>query len=123
MKATVRMANIDIEVEAETQRDLFREVARAVEIFGESKCGLCGCEAIVPVWRNVQNGKKAFEYAEMRCTNAACRATLSYGMAMEGGGMFPKRKLDKDGKPDNESGTWGGGHNGWTKYRGEPSSA
>lgn len=117
MKCTYTVRpGLTIEVEGETQKDLFRELAGATEVFGEPSCGLCGGTYLVPVWRNVTQKNKTFEYPEWRCVG--CQAKLSMGCTMEGGRLFPHRKLDADGKPDRENGTWGK-HAGWTHYRGE----
>ncbi len=123
MKAQVKVNPTTIvEVEAETQKDLFREVASAHEIFGEKVCGLCGCERIVPHWRTATRvtGKKSetFEYSEWRCTNQDCRARLSLGVMNDGSDrLFPNRKLTAEGKPSLE-GSYGE-HQGWSRYRGE----
>jgi hypothetical protein len=118
MKATIKIRNLEIEVEGETQKDLFREIASATEVFGEAKCGACGCERITPHWRTVTQGKKVYEYPEYHCRNPECRARLSLGSSMEGGSLFPQRKLDAQGRPDRENGSYGK-HQGWTVYRGE----
>lgn len=118
MNANIRLKNMMVEVEAETQKELFQQIALASEVFGEKKCGLCGSEDIFPAYRTVTQGKKSFEYPEYHCQNPACRARLSIGCNMEGGTLFPQRKLDDKGKPDRETGQYGK-HNGWTKYRGE----
>ena len=72
----------------------------------------------MPKTRSVEKNKKVYEYFEMSCTNSKCRARLSYGQRQDGGGIFPVRKLDTNGKPDRETGAYGP-HNGWSKYRGE----
>lgn len=117
MKATIRLKVGNIEVEAETQKELFQLISSAHEVFNEKRCGLCGSEEITPVYRTVSQGKKTFEYPEYHCQNPQCRARLSLGCAMEGGTLFPHRKLDEQGKPDRENGKWGK-HNGWTKFKG-----
>jgi hypothetical protein len=117
MKATFQVrSDLCVEVEAETQKDLFRELAAAAEIFGERQCGLCSSANIVPIFRTVTQGKKTFEYPEWACQ--ACGAKLAMGSMMEGGRLFPHRKLDASGKPDREHGTTGQ-HHGWTQYRGD----
>ena len=118
MKATIKLNNILVEVEAEKQNELFSQLAQVSEIFGESKCGLCGGTAIKPTVRHVTSGKKTYDYYEWVCLNQACRAKLSLGQNLEGDTLFPKRKLDPKGKPDSENGKYGK-HNGWSKYRGE----
>jgi hypothetical protein len=64
----------------------------------------------------VTKGKKVYEY---HCQKPGCRARLALGCMMEGGRLFPARKLDKDGKPNRENGSFGP-HQGWTKFKGEP---
>jgi hypothetical protein len=120
MKAQVKVnSKVVVEVEGETQKALFQEMSRACEVFGETKCALCNSEDIRPAVRFVTKGKKTYDYHEMVCQNSKCRAKLTYGQNMEGGTLFPIRKLTKEGKPDRDEGQYGN-HNGWTKYRGEP---
>lgn len=106
MKASFRVRpDLTVEVEGETHKDLFRELAGVCEVFGEQTCGLCGGAEIVPAFRTVGQGKKTFEYPEWHCQG--CGARLSLGSMMEGGRLFPHRKLDSAGKPDREHGTFG----------------
>jgi hypothetical protein len=121
MKATFQVRpDLCVEVEGETHKDLFRELAGVAEVFGERQCGLCGSADIVPAYRTVAQGKKTFEYPEWHCP--ACGARLAMGSMMEGGRLFPHRKLDSAGKPDREHGT-AGKHHGWTRFKGEPRDA
>jgi hypothetical protein len=115
MKAHVRCKWATVEVEGENPKNLFSAISRAYEVFSEPCCGLCGKDDIRPVVRVVTSGKKTFEYFEYQCNS--CFAKLSLGQSNEGGGLFPKRKLDKEGKPDLQNGEYGP-HRGWTKYRG-----
>ena len=118
MKATFQVRpDLSIEIEGETQKDLFRELAGVAEVFGEHQCGLCGAAHIVPAFRTVTQAKKSFEYPEWHCLS--CGARLALGSMMEGGRLFPHRKLDSAGKPDREHGT-AGKHHGWTLFKGEP---
>jgi hypothetical protein len=107
MKARLNLCHVTIEIDGETQKDLFENVASAYEVFNEHKCGLCGCEDIRPVVRRVTQKKKE------------CLARLAISSNMVGGTLFPCRKLLPNGKPSNAEGKWGG-HNGWSKYKGEP---
>lgn len=122
MKGIVRTKHAVIEIDAETPKELFQGLAATVEVFNEKACGLCKSEDIVPVWRTVTQGKKVFEYPEYHCQNPRCRARLAIGCNMEGGGLFPQRKLDAKGKPDRENGKHGS-HNGWTTYKGDKDEA
>ena len=117
MKAIVPFKVCTIEINSENVKDLFREIASLAEIFNEEKCGACGGTDIVPKTRNVEKNKKSYEYFEMNCGNPKCRARLSFGQKQDGSGIFPIRKLDANGKPDRENGSYGQ-HNGWSKYKG-----
>jgi hypothetical protein len=115
MKATIRLAggNRMVEVDGENQKDLFESMAMAYEVFGETQCGLCGSTNIRPVVRIVDK----FRFYEYSCQEPGCWAKLTFGQAQEGGGLFPKRKLLDNGKPDKDGEF--GPHKGWTKYRGD----
>lgn len=81
-----RKGNLVLKVEGETQKDLFRELARAQEIFeAESECGLCQSADIRFRVRTIEDN----EYFELAC---ACGATFAFGQHKKGGGLFPKRK-------------------------------
>lgn len=127
MKAQIKVnANLIVEAEAESQKDLFKAISSAHEIFGEKECGLCQSKDIYPAWRisTRVTGKKTeeFNYPEWRCR--ACRAKLSLGTINdETGTLFPVRKLLPNGQPagkDEKDKAVYGGHNGWHKYVGEP---
>lgn len=92
MKVSKQVGNMIIEAEAETIKELFAELARMEEVFGEQKCGKCGCKDLKFIVRNIDDNL----YHELVCTNYNCRAKLSYGVHKKGGGLFPKRKDDKD---------------------------
>jgi hypothetical protein len=115
MKAsyTVR-PGLTVEVEGENQAKLFAELSSAAEVFGEQSCGVCASDEIVPVARTVDK----FTFYEWACTEPECGARLSLGQRKDGDGrLFPKRKLDADGKPNMENGQ-PGDHGGWTRYHG-----
>ena len=118
MKAIIPMSNGTIEIEASDIKELFRQMAAASEVFGDRNCGCCGGDAIMPVVRHVEKSKKQYEYFELKCVDPKCRAKLSFGQFQDGSGLFPNRKLDKDGQPDRVNGTYGAS-NGWTRWRGE----
>lgn len=121
LKLNVPLKRCTVQVEADTQRELFEQHAAAVEVFGEVQCGLCHSEKIMPVVRTVTSGKQEYSFHELHCLNAECRARLSFGVHKGGDTLFPHRKLDAAGRPDRATGAWGE-HRGWTKYRGEPKS-
>jgi hypothetical protein len=144
MKAQVKVGpGLIIEVEAGKQKDLYKLIASAHEVFGEKCCGLCGSENIVPVWRTVSvaRGKKmeTFEFPEWHCNGVLenkerCGARLSLGTINDDSGtLFPQRRLvfePKDvkrthGRPatkeEKEKGINGeyGRHRGWTRFKGK----
>lgn len=106
MKITYSTPNnrITVEVEAESQREAFSELANFQEVFDNTECGKCGSDNVVFCTRTVDDNL----YYELRCRD--CGAKLSFGVMKKGGRLFPKRK-DKDGKwlPDN----------GWVKWNAE----
>ena len=116
MKAQIKLVNRLIEVEGDNQKDLFAQIAGAYEVFGESKCGLCKSENIKPVVRTVPDGKKSIDFYEYQCL--ACLAKLQMGQSTDTESLFPKRKLDKNGRPDdgkNSAECTYGDHNGWSR--------
>ena len=101
MKANYTSGKISVEIEFETQIELFQKLSNFQEIFEETTCGKCGSENIKYQVRNVDDNL----YYELRCTD--CGAKLAFGVMKKGGRLFPKRK-DKEGNwlPDN----------GWVKW-------
>jgi hypothetical protein len=81
---------LTFELEAEGQKEIFKELATIQEIFSEEKCGLCGSTNIKFVVRSVDGN----DYYELRCND--CGAVLAFGQHKKGGTLFPKRK-DDDG--------------------------
>ena len=92
MKVNYKTGNgrISVEIEGDSQRDIFAEIARFQEVFEETKCGKCGSENLRFVVRNVDDNL----YYELKCLD--CGAKLAFGVMKKGGRLFPKRK-DKEG--------------------------
>ncbi len=109
----MKLGKLVVKVDGDTQKELFKTLAETAEVFGETKCGLCGSDDIKPVVRVVGED----DFPEWHCN--VCQARLSLGQNRKGGGLFPIRKLTENGKPDRATGKFGK-HNGWTKYKGEP---
>ena len=91
MKVVKQVGSLSFEVEGETQRAVFKEIASFEEVFGENTCGKCSSENV----RCVVRENDGNEYFEMRCLD--CGAKLGFGVHKKGGGLFPRRK-DADGK-------------------------
>jgi hypothetical protein len=80
---------IMVELEGETQADLFEQLAHFQEVFDESQCGKCQSEDLRFQVRNVDDNL----YYELKC--ADCGARLAFGVMKKGGRLFPRRK-DRD---------------------------
>lgn len=127
MKIQVKVSPaVIVELEAAKQKDLFKLMASAHEVFGEKCCGLCKSTDIVPRWRTATRveGKKVetFEFPEYHCQNPKCRARLALGTINDDTGtLFPQRRLLPNGKvpgkKDNKDQASYGPHNGWSTYR------
>lgn len=105
MRASYKVSDkLQFEVEGEGQKEIFKELAAIQEIFGETKCGVCGSENIKFVVRAVDDN----EYYELRCMD--CGAVLAFGQHKKGGTLFPKRKDDKGEYMPNR---------GWYKWQGK----
>lgn len=94
---------LSFEMEADGQKEIFKELAIIQEIFSEDKCGVCGSNNIKFVVRSVDGN----DYYELRCNEAKCGSTLSFGQHKKGGTLFPKRKDDDNNYLPNR---------GWHKY-------
>lgn len=112
MEAILKTPQITFKLEADKPTELFKLIAETQEIFAESCCGLCGKSDLRFVAREVDGNT----FYEMKCNS--CGAKLAFGARKKPEGqLFPKRKLDKDGKPDMENGTYGK-HRGWSQFKG-----
>lgn len=108
MKLTYTTYNnrINVEFEADTQRDIFEQIAKFQEVFEEDVCGKCGNERLKFIVRTVDDN----QYYELRCVK--CGAKLAFGSHKKGGGLFPKRKDGDKWLPDN----------GWVKWNAKTES-
>ena len=98
---TTNNGRISVELEGETQVDLFAQLGAFQEVFDETECGKCQSENLRFQVRNVDDNL----YYELKCMD--CGARLSFGVMKKGGRLFPRRK-DKEGnwRPDR----------GWVKW-------
>ena len=93
MKAQMVFGAVTVEAEGDTKQ-VFAELASAAEIFGQSTCGACGSDKVVPVSREVDGN----HYYEMRCRSCGC--SLSYGQTKATGSLFPRRKKNEAWLPN-----------------------
>ena len=114
MKVELRANDrLTIAAEGDSHTELFEELAGLQEVFGEEKCGKChGSNFRFQVRKDEDENK----YYELRClgydekAKKYCNAKLAYGCHKKGGGLFPKRKEEVDGKSVYK------GSNGWVRW-------
>jgi len=114
MQVQLKVApTVIVTAESEKMTEVFEQLAQMQEIFGQDKCGKCGCTTLHFVVRQNKNDDKFYE---LRCTDPKCRAILRFGCNKKGGGLFPVRK-------ENENASLMGmkpgeylPNNGWLKY-------
>ena len=97
---TTKNNRLQVEIEGESQRDLFNELNKFQEVFENDVCGKCQGEDIQYVVRTVDDN----QYYELKCKS--CGAKLAFGSHKKGGGLFPKRKEVDTWLPDG----------GWMKW-------
>jgi hypothetical protein len=90
MKVSYNLRNCTVEADGKDAKDVFSQIAAAVEVFSQNQCQACSSTDVVPCVREVQGNT----YYEMRCTN--CHATLGFGQRKADGALYPRRK-DADG--------------------------
>ncbi len=90
---------INVEFDANSIKEAFKNLAEFQEIFDESNCGSCNSENIRFLVRNVDGN----DYFELRCKD--CFSKLAFGQHKNGEGLFPKRKL-ADGSFDSQNKGW-----------------
>jgi len=106
---TTVSGRLSVELEAETQKGLWAQLAAFQEVFEEAKCRKCESTDLKFVVRKTTDGKKEYDYHELRCNK--CGAKLAFGVLNDDSGrLFPKRK-DDEGKIR--------GAYGWVKWNPE----
>lgn len=104
MRANIKLGGITIGTsECDNIKELFTELAKISEVFGDRECGLCRKENLVPVLRTTKDG---FNYFELHCLD--CTARLSFGQSRDEVSLWAKREK-QDGTRDQE-------HKGWYIY-------
>lgn len=116
MKVEVKVNDsLTVHAEAETAKEVFRQIAAAQETFEDSKCGYCGNKNL----RYLVRKKEDNEFFELQCTDPKCRAKLAFGFGKKEGNMYPKRfETDNKGKTikgENDKGIVKGKW-GWHKW-------
>lgn len=109
---TTRDGKMQVELEADTQVDLWRELAKFQEVFEDNVCTKNGVTSDEVIFR-VREDDDGNEYFEKVCVSKDPKvrgARKRYGVHKKGGTLFPRTK-DSDGKwlPDN----------GWVKWNPE----
>lgn len=94
MKLNYTKGQFSVEFDADTQKDMFSQIASFQEVFGEEKCGKCGCTDLKYMMRTIDDN----EFYELKCQSQTCGARLAYGANKKGGGLFPKKR-DENKKP------------------------
>ena len=79
-----RNGRLSVQLEGDSQKDIFAEISKFQEVFEEDVCGKCGSDNIKFVVRNVDDNL----YYELRCGD--CGAKLAFGAHKKGGGTVPK---------------------------------
>lgn len=116
IRLNLKAGNNIIQIEGETQIDVFKQAASVQETFGESCCGKCQSTNLQYVVRISEADGEEYEYPELHCKN--CNAKLTFGQEKKNGGLWPirfqrdgkKYKVDENGKKVPK------GTNGWVKY-------
>jgi len=80
---------LTVEVEGDTQKSIFGELAKFQEVFEHPTCLKCNCEDVRFVVRNVDDN----DFYEIHCQNSKCRARFAFGQhKSKDGTLFPRRK-------------------------------
>ena len=91
MKANVRATpDLTFQVDAETEEELFKQVARVQEVFQHQSCGKCSSPNVKFVCRHDSSEN---DWLEVGCKD--CRAKLIFGRTKKGGQIYPKIRGDQ----------------------------
>jgi len=92
MQAMMDFGRVRVTSEGDA-KEVFEELAKAAEVFGQNKCGACGSEDTTPVVREIDGN----HYYEMRCNQ--CGHCLGFGQRRVDGALFPRRKKGEEWLP------------------------
>ena len=91
MKANVRATpDLTFQVDAETEEELFKQVARVQEVFQHQSCGKCSSPNVKFVCRHDSSEN---DWLEVVCKD--CRARVIFGRTKKGGQIYPKIRWDQ----------------------------
>ena len=91
MKANVRATpDLTFQVDAETEEELFKQVARVLEVFQHQSCGKCASPNVKFVCRHDSSEN---DWLEVVCKD--CRAKVIFGRTKKGGQIYPKIRWDQ----------------------------
>jgi hypothetical protein len=113
MKVTYTTANsrLSVEIEGDTQKKIFEQLAAFQEVFENTQCGKCQGENITNIVREVGGNS----FYELRCLD--CHARLSFGQHRQGDSLFPVRKAGENDKSGLEEGVYLP-DGGWMRWSG-----
>lgn len=106
--------NLSFEVTADTEPELFKQIARVQEVMAVKCCGKCKSDDIKFV---VRAASKKSKWMEVVCQDFNCRAKLVYSSTEDGSMVYPKIRWDnlsdaqKDQRQDEKS--YSESHNGY----------
>lgn len=116
IRVTMKAGNNLIQVEGETQMEVFKQASSCQETFGEKCCGKCKSTDLAFVVRTASDDSgDEYEYPELWCRT--CGSKLKFGQS-KGGELFPIR-FKRNGKKyefDDNGKKIPVGANGWVKY-------
>ena len=85
---TTKNKRLNVKIESDSIKEIFKELAKFQEIFDEPICQLCKSDNIQFIVRTIDGN----DYYELKCKD--CFGKLSFGQHKSGNTLFPKRKLE-----------------------------
>lgn len=118
MKVTTKPStkpNLLIEVEGDTEVEIFKALSRVEELLNHGVCGKCESKDTKFVWRKDSDDN---DWLEMSCNNPRCNARLPFGQQKgKGGTIYAKKtwrslsETQKAERADEEE--YANKHGGW----------
>ena len=111
-KCVFTSGNLSFEIEGSTQKELFKGLAEAQEIFQHEPCGMCKSNNVKFAVRTIDSN----DFFELKCND--CGAALSFGQHKSGSSLFPKRKEEDAKDPKTKQVVKGKNlpNKGWRKW-------